>query len=135
MTVQLIEFRRFRNSACYRVSHNALFRTSQTHSGNDSISDFDWVFLEIPVKNCIVGMLLTCPIACVIDSFQIISYFGHKHHGVFPVLKGKYHLMGIYASFRQKQWNSSIVFGHWIRIHKTKWGLAGDIIYANFNLD
>ena len=24
--------------------------------------DFDWVFLEIPVKNCIVGMLLTCPI-------------------------------------------------------------------------
>ena len=24
--------------------------------------DFDWVFLEITVKNCIVGMLLTCPI-------------------------------------------------------------------------
>ena len=32
------------------------------HSVNDSIYDFDWVFLEIPVKNCIVGMLLTCHI-------------------------------------------------------------------------
>ena len=26
---------------------------------NDSIYDFDGVFLEIPVKNCIVGILLT----------------------------------------------------------------------------
>ena len=26
------------------------------------IYDFDRVFLEIPVKNCIVGMLVTCPI-------------------------------------------------------------------------
>ena len=26
------------------------------HSANDSIYNFDWVFLEIPVKNCIVGM-------------------------------------------------------------------------------
>ena len=25
---------------------------------------FDWIFLEIPVKNCIAGMLLTCPIQC-----------------------------------------------------------------------
>ena len=26
--------------------------------------DFDWVFLEIPVRSCIVRMLLTCPIRC-----------------------------------------------------------------------
>ena len=25
------------------------------HSANDSIYDFDWVFPEIPVKNCIMG--------------------------------------------------------------------------------
>ena len=31
-------------------------------TGNDSINDFNWVFLEIPVKSCIVGMLLTYPI-------------------------------------------------------------------------
>ena len=30
---------------------------------NDSIYDFDRVSLEIPVKNCIVGMLLTCLIS------------------------------------------------------------------------
>ena len=50
--------------ACQWVSHNALFLKSQTHSVNvhDSIYDIDWVFLEIPVKNCIVGMLLTCPL-------------------------------------------------------------------------
>ena len=35
--------------------------SSHTHSVYDSISDFDGVFLEIPVKNCIAGMLLTCP--------------------------------------------------------------------------
>ena len=29
---------------------------------NDSIYDFDWVFLEIPAQNCIMGMLLTQPI-------------------------------------------------------------------------
>ena len=29
---------------------------------NDSINDFDWVFLEIPVKICIVGLILTYPI-------------------------------------------------------------------------
>ena len=29
----------------------------------DSVCDFDWVFLEIPVKNWIVGMWWTCPIA------------------------------------------------------------------------
>ena len=32
-----------------------------TNSVNDSIFIFDWVFLEIPLKNCIVGMQLTCP--------------------------------------------------------------------------
>ena len=41
----------------------AKFWNPQTHSVNDSMSDFDSVFLETPVvKNCIVGMLLTCPI-------------------------------------------------------------------------
>ena len=44
------------------VSHNALFWKSQTHSVNDSIYNFEIVFLEFPEKNCIVGMLLTCPI-------------------------------------------------------------------------
>ena len=34
----------------------------QTLRVNDNIYDFDSVFLEIPVKNCIMGMLLTCPI-------------------------------------------------------------------------
>ena len=34
---------------------------SQTHSFNDSICDFQWVFQETPVKNCIMGMLVTCP--------------------------------------------------------------------------
>ena len=29
---------------------------------NDSVYDFDWVFLEIPEKNCNMGMLFTCPI-------------------------------------------------------------------------
>ena len=29
---------------------------------HDCIWDFDWVLQEIPLKNCIVGMLLTCPI-------------------------------------------------------------------------
>ena len=34
--------------------------------------DFDRVFLEIPVKNCIVGMLLTCPI----NWQRTIAYLG-----------------------------------------------------------
>ena len=50
------------NRAFQWVSHNALFCKSQTHSDNDSIYYFDWVFLEIPMKTCIVGMLWTCPI-------------------------------------------------------------------------
>ena len=37
---------------------------SQTRSVNDGIYDFDWVFPEIPLKNCIVGMLLTYCIVC-----------------------------------------------------------------------
>ena len=37
---------------------------SQPRSVNDGIYDFDGVFLEIPTKNCIVGMLLTCCIVC-----------------------------------------------------------------------
>ena len=48
--------------ALWIVSHDALFWNSQAHSVNDSMSDFDWVFLEIPLNNYIVKMLLTCPI-------------------------------------------------------------------------
>ena len=51
------------NSACWWVSHNPLFWKSKTHSVNDSIYDFDWVLLEIPVKTCSAEMLLTCPIS------------------------------------------------------------------------
>mgnify|MGYP001802906133 CR=1 FL=1 len=50
------------NKACWWVSHNALFLKSQTRPVNDSIYNFDWVFLEIPVKSRIVGYSLTCPI-------------------------------------------------------------------------
>ena len=46
------------NRACWWVSHNAWFRNSQTHSVNDSIKYFDRVFLQVPVKNCYVGMFL-----------------------------------------------------------------------------
>ena len=34
----------------------------------------DWVFLEIPVENCIVGMLLTCPIGQIHDDCSITNY-------------------------------------------------------------
>ena len=44
------------------VSHDALFWNSQVCSVNDTIYHFDWVFLGIPVQNCIGGMLLTYPI-------------------------------------------------------------------------
>ena len=51
------------NGACIWVSHNALFQTSQTRSVNDSmhqiLTDYIWKFQW---KNCIMGMLLTCPI-------------------------------------------------------------------------
>ena len=56
--------------ACLWVSRNALFWKSQTHSVNDSIYNFDWVFLEIPVKNCMVRMLLTGPIDSVLIIFS-----------------------------------------------------------------
>ena len=48
---------------------------------NGSIYDFDWVFLEIPVKHCIVGMLLTC----LIVSSRSFSHEPHK-----PILYLKY---------------------------------------------
>ena len=38
------------------------------HSVNDRIYGFDWVFLEITVENCIVGMFLICLIGAVIYS-------------------------------------------------------------------
>ena len=46
------------NMVCEWLSDNASFWKSV----NDSLYDFDWVFPKIPVKNCIVGMLLACPI-------------------------------------------------------------------------
>ena len=36
------------------LPHNALFGSSHSHSVIDSIYDFDWALLEIPLKNCIV---------------------------------------------------------------------------------
>ena len=56
------------------VSRNALFQNSQTHSVNDSIKDFDWLVLQISVKNCIVGMLST---------YNIPSLFQCMCHRVF----------------------------------------------------
>ena len=46
--ILLTHFNSGRNRACYKVSHNAWFRNSQTHTHN--ISDFDWVFPVIPEK-------------------------------------------------------------------------------------
>ena len=40
--------------------------------------DFDWVFLKIPVKNCIVGMLLSRP---------IVSYLPLCKEEVIPTAK------------------------------------------------
>ena len=61
--------------------HNALSWKFQTHSVNDSMmNDFDWVFLEIPVGNYIVGMLLTCPISfwhavtCGLPGCDVLCY-------------------------------------------------------------
>ena len=34
------------------------------------IYDFDWVFLELPLEKCIVGMLLTCPINCKLKHWK-----------------------------------------------------------------
>ena len=40
---------------------------------NGSVYDFDWVFLEIPVKNCIVGMLLMYAYALHVHTLSIFS--------------------------------------------------------------
>ena len=39
-----------------------MFWNSQDNSVNDTRTNFDWVFLGISLQNCIVEMLLTCPI-------------------------------------------------------------------------
>ena len=49
-------------TVCNRVCWWALLCHFQTHSVNDEIYISEWRYLEIPVKNCIVGTLLTCPI-------------------------------------------------------------------------
>ena len=41
----------FNRASIYPLSNNASFWKSQTNSVNDSIYDFDWVILEIPIKN------------------------------------------------------------------------------------
>ena len=64
------------NRACCWVSHNALFLKTQTHTLTDSRYEFDWVFLEIPMKNCIVGMLLTRPISL---SYRLTSLFADRY--------------------------------------------------------
>ena len=47
--------------AFLKVSHNALFWNSQASWVNHSVLNFDWVFLGIQAENCIVGILLRCP--------------------------------------------------------------------------
>ena len=56
---------------------------SQAHSVNYSIYDFHWVFLEIPEKNSIVGMLLTCPIP---DYSNVFFYFFYKTDNIHTTL-------------------------------------------------
>ena len=51
----------FLNRACTRASHNALFWKSQTQSVNARQMNFDWIFQEILVKNCIVEMFINLP--------------------------------------------------------------------------
>ena len=44
-----------------RVSHNALLGNSQAYSHIESISDFDWIILGMPIiQNCLVGILFRC---------------------------------------------------------------------------
>ena len=48
--------------ACLWISHNTLFwKFQDTLSQWQHKYDIDWEFLGIPVENCIVGVLLTCP--------------------------------------------------------------------------
>ena len=41
--------------------------------------DFDSVFLEIPVKNCIVGMMLTCPIKTLVIKRTYLYSRSYNH--------------------------------------------------------
>ena len=41
------------------ILHGASLWNSQAHSGNDSVSKFDWINLGLLVKSCIVSMFLT----------------------------------------------------------------------------
>ena len=58
------------------LMNNAVLWDSQTHSVNNRIHvfDFNWVFLEIPMKHCIGGMLLTC--AITISFSHTLSLWG-----------------------------------------------------------
>ena len=67
--ILLTHFNSGRNRACYKVSHNAWFRNSYLYFVNDGTYDFS--NSGFPFQNCIVGMLLTCPIA-MITSLNII---------------------------------------------------------------
>lgn len=42
----------------WKLYHNSSFWNSQAHSLNIITQDYEWVFLGILVKSCIVGMLL-----------------------------------------------------------------------------
>ena len=44
-----------------RISHNALFLNSIAYVVIKVMYGFYWLFLGIPYKSCIVGMLLACP--------------------------------------------------------------------------
>ena len=44
------------------IGHSKEYPKMQDYLVNDTTYNFDWVLMGIPVQNCIVGMLLTCPI-------------------------------------------------------------------------
>ena len=65
------------------------------HTVNDSIYDFDCAFLEIRVQNCIVGMLLTCPIG------SAFCFSGKRMHHV------SNHMQSPYRPTPQKNYSNS----------------------------
>ena len=58
----------------YPTKHHIIWNPRQTQS-MIALYDFDLVFLESPVLNCIVGMFLTCPIMLMlIYSSSYLTY-------------------------------------------------------------
>ena len=107
-------------TACQWVSHNALFWKSQTHSVNDTIYNFNWVLLEIPVKNCIVGMLLTCRIPHrrvkkILSNFMRQGLCNNNviFHLIFQIYSAKSYLLSLTECVWEFQWNTALWDTHW----------------------